>query len=143
MTDAGTPYGGNSEHRARALVDERSQGGRCELCGRLGRNVHHRMKQGRPWHGANLLRLCGSGTTGCHGAFIEANPEHAKALGLWVPRTHDPRLVPMFCKPVLFWLGWWYADDDGMWIPAHVDPTPEQVAAEAALHRFLVGYAKM
>lgn len=102
------------EHEARALIDARSWGGRCELHGGLGSNVHHRNKEGRQWVASNLLRLCGSGTTGCHG-WIESHPEHAMALGLWVPREQDPAVVPMFCAPIQFALDWWLPDDAGMW----------------------------
>jgi len=104
-----------NEHAGRALVDRRSEGGRCEVCGRLGTNVHHRMRQARPWNGANLLRVCGAGNaSGCHG-WIETHPGYAGVLGLIVLRGHDPATVPVFCKPVLFDRGWWLPDDEGMW----------------------------
>jgi hypothetical protein len=108
------------EHEARALIDARSQGGRCELCGRLGTNVHHRNKRGRVWVASNLLRLCGSGTTGCHG-WIEHHPEYAMALGLWVPRELDPAEAPAYCAPIMFRLEWWQPDDAGMWHPCSVN----------------------
>lgn len=108
------------EHQARALIDARSQGGRCELHGGLGSNVHHRNKQGRVWVGSNLIRLCGSGTTGCHG-WIESHPEHAMALGLWLRHDEDPTAVPMYCRPILFGLGWWQPDDAGMWTAPTMD----------------------
>lgn len=73
------------------------------------------MRQGRPWYGSNLLRVCGAGNaSGCHG-WIETHPVHATTLGLIVSRGQDPHAVPMFCNPVLFHLGWWRPDDEGMW----------------------------
>lgn len=125
--------------RGRAIILRRSQG-RCELCGRVGTNVHHRMRQGRPWNPANLLRVCGSGNaSGCHG-WIETHPGHAGELGLIVPRGHDPAPVALFCRPVLFGLGWWFPDDDGIWrTPRDRMPilTPAIRDAIAALHSHL------
>lgn len=92
------------------------------------------MRQGRPWHAANLLRVCGAGNAaGCHG-WIETHPSYATSLGLIVPRELDPSLVPAFCKPVLFELGWWHPLDDGTWQHAehHVDTSAE--SAIEALH---------
>jgi hypothetical protein len=43
---------------------------------------------------ANLLLLCGSGTTGCHG-WIESHRETAYALGLLVHRGGDPAATPV------------------------------------------------
>lgn len=58
-------------------------GARCAICGRPATNVHHlgQLKWGRcfslrtPWGTHTLLpslmAVCGSGTTGCHGAIHE------------------------------------------------------------------------
>lgn len=106
-----------TEHRGRLVVSERSQG-RCELCGAEGMGVHHRLKrgQGGTWSPANLVRLCGSGTTGCHGA-IERHPALAQSLGLWLLRGADdePELEPMLCRPTMWWLAWWQPEPDGTW----------------------------
>lgn len=44
----------------------------CAACGRQAHNAHHVLPKGSPWHGddvaENGIPLCGSGTTGCHGA---------------------------------------------------------------------------
>lgn len=59
----------------------------------------------------NLLRLCGSGTTGCHG-LIEANRELSRDLGLLVRRTvSDIAAVPvtLACGRVLLCLDGTYA----------------------------------
>ena len=76
-------------NKARAEVIERS-GGRCEaavegVCKVQGTNAHHKRMsgQGGTDDPSNLLWVCGSGTTGCHG-WIHANPEAATALGLLV-----------------------------------------------------------
>lgn len=75
--------------QARAEVFERSQG-RCEaqiegVCAGRGTNAHHKHMsgQGGPDTPENLLWVCGSGTTGCHG-WIHANPREAVELGLLV-----------------------------------------------------------
>lgn len=68
----------------RRLVETRC-GGRCERCGTAGYTVHHRRKrsQGGSWDASNLLALCGSGTTGCHG-WVEAHPKAAHEQGFWL-----------------------------------------------------------
>jgi len=43
---------------------------------------------------ANLLHVCGSGTTGCHGA-IESNRTEALAFGWLLHAGQDPELVPV------------------------------------------------
>lgn len=88
--------------KTRRLLEERS-GGICEMCARaFATNTHHRRPRGMggskdPLTNSvvNLLRLCGSGTTGCHGR-IEANREWSYALGLLVRRTvSDVAAVPV------------------------------------------------
>lgn len=122
------------ENHTRTVLDRRSEGGRCELHGGMGHEIHHRNKQGRVWTPSNCLRLC----RGCH-SWIEANPAHAMALGLWVPREVEPSSVPAFCKPVLFALGWWQPLDNGTWAMDTYGPPPDRethgalVEAEHAL----------
>lgn len=43
---------------------------------------------------ANLITLCGSGTTGCHG-WVENHPTEALELGYRVRRGDDPTTVPV------------------------------------------------
>lgn len=104
-----------SESTARRVVNARS-GGRCEICGQAGDGLHHRLKRSRggPWAVWNLLRLCGSGTTGCHGA-IEAEPTVATMLGLTLSGHVVDSRTPALCHPHGLSLGWWLPEDDGAW----------------------------
>lgn len=63
----------------------------CEACGKPGNNAHHRKNrsQGGGDVLSNLMLLCGSGTTGCHG-YITVNPKHAYTLGWSVHSYADP-----------------------------------------------------
>lgn len=64
---------------------------RCEKCGqREPLSMHHRRKrgQGGTWAPSNIVVVCGSGTTGCHG-WIERNPTNANAEG-WGLGRGDP-----------------------------------------------------
>lgn len=83
---------------------------RCVRCGVIGaHNRHHRLlrSQGGRDLGSNLISLCGSGTTGCHG-WVHANPEQAQRGG-WVVRSDmDPHHVPLLC----FMRGWVLLRDD-------------------------------
>lgn len=57
-------------------------------------NIHHR--QARPVGPntlANLIHLCGSGTTGCHG-WIEHNPHKARDMGLLIKKSSPPPEQP-------------------------------------------------
>ena len=59
-------------------------------------NVHHRKDR---QHGGtndlwNLLHLCGSATTGCHG-YVTQNPMVSDANGWTVPSWDDPSKVPV------------------------------------------------
>lgn len=72
-------------------------GSRCEICGRPycnGRrvdNAHHRrnQSQGGPDVLSNLLLLCGSGTSGCHGD-VTLHPAWAVKNGYTVHGTETP-----------------------------------------------------
>lgn len=57
---------------------------------------------------SNLLLLCGSGTTGCHG-WVEHNRTEAKRLGLIVPRGTSVTSVPFENR----WGMKTYLDDEG------------------------------
>ena len=99
-----------------AAVLERA-GYRCEPCGKtLGDNrgsdysIHHRRARGMGgtrWFGcnlpSNLMAVCGSGTTGCHG-WIESHRAEAMAAGWLVSRYKDPFTVPVEIEGRLLWL---------------------------------------
>lgn len=99
------------EAAARKAVAERS-GGDCEvrlfgIC--LGRatNWHHRQnrsQQGK-WSPANGLHVCGSGTTGCHGALTNTNGRRKEfeQCGWIVPSHLDPAAVD--CLIYTRWFG--------------------------------------
>jgi len=87
----------------------------CARCGSTNQlTTHHRRARGMGgsrWPGinqpANLLTLCGSGTTGCHG-FVESYRRTSRTDGLLVSQHADPAPVPVFtCR------GWVLLDNDG------------------------------
>lgn len=106
-------------------VWDRDQGS-CARCGRglsfegRGRewSVQHRTARGaggskQAWvnQPANLVVLCGDGTTGCHG-HVEANRTEAEYAGYTVRRgIHGPAEIPV--KHALF--GVVFLLDDGNW----------------------------
>ena len=120
-----------SESAGRAIVYQRSARF-CEVCGRQGASVHHRVKkgQGGEWDPANTLSLCGDGVRYCHG-WIEAHPTYAMDLGLWVRAGIDPATVPLWCTPAALPPGWWTLHSDGT-LTWHLDrnhlPPPPAVA---------------
>lgn len=96
--------------RTRELVAERA-GYCCEICGLSLHNgttwtepysVHHRRPRGAGGSRdaatnspANLLLLCGSGITGCHGR-VERDRSTAYVFGWLVRQGHDPETVPVW-----------------------------------------------
>lgn len=105
--------------RTRDQLLERSRGG-CELCGHRATNVHHRKPRGMGGtrqsdiHAlTNLLHLCGTGTTGCHGA-IEADRARAHQYGWLVSQWQDPAQVPVRIPG-----GWVYLLPTGAYALAH------------------------
>lgn len=112
--------------RSLTIVLERAAG-RCEMCGDPGTNTHHRAGRGMggskdPRLGlpSNLLRLSGSGSTGCHG-WVTNHPAAAYDLGLLVRRGQDPAKVPvhLFIPDVFGWppAGWVLLTNDGRYVP--------------------------
>lgn len=90
-------------------------GGACERCGRnlvgtrLPYSRHHRQRRRDGGDRlSNLLLLCGTGTTGCHG-WITEHPDPAQAAGWIVPALgdEDPAAVPVRLAD-----GWLYLLDD-------------------------------
>ena len=84
-------------------VDARD-GYACVRCGAsltvTAGSRHHRQRRRVGGHTTeNLVLLCGSGTTGCHG-WVHANPAAARAAGYIVPA--NGRATPADI-PVLYW----------------------------------------
>lgn len=99
----------NIPPKVRAALKERA-GGCCEVCGAAkATNAHHRKNrsQGGPHALSNLLLLCGSGTTGCHGA-VTMNPHWACGRGLSVKSWQDS-----WSEPVVRWGKWVLLGDGG------------------------------
>lgn len=97
------------------------QGWHCMRCGRNlhdpsvwpGRSGHHRQLRRRADPTVrdlpcNIVELCGSGTTGCHG-WTHAHPAEAERSGYIIPSWRDP-----LNAPIRDWNGdWWWLLDDG------------------------------
>lgn len=92
---------------------------KCERCRedflRLGVSIHHRRprmmggsKNEELHKAANLIALCGSGTTGCHG-WVESNREQARTLGFLIQRVESAEEVPF--KDLNG--DWWTIDNNG------------------------------
>lgn len=100
---------------ARVIVRQRD-GHRCQMCGGSivdqPSSIHHRRRRGmggsalleRP---SNLVRLCGTGTTGCHG-FVESQRNLATVRGWLLGYLDDPETTPLLCYD-----GWVLLDDLG------------------------------
>lgn len=105
-------------------------GDTCVMCGlvvidRLS-NVHHRRNRGAGGSRAanvisNLLTLCGTPVSGCHGDVTLRPAEiHAERYGWKLPTNgkKDPATVPV----LVAWLGWALPTADGEWLPVEVAP---------------------
>lgn len=95
-------------------------GGRCQKCGRSVANIpasiHHRRPRGmggvrnrRLDIPSNMVVLCGTGTTGCHG-WLEHHRQDATRDGWLISKMSrdDPAEVP-----VRTYRGWVLLDDEG------------------------------
>lgn len=98
------------------LVDLRDESC-CVRCGAylLGSPAsrHHRKRRSQASRmevhsPANLIDLCGTGTTGCHG-WVHAHPEEAREYGWLLRSTENPKKTPML--HALY--GWVLLDDQG------------------------------
>jgi hypothetical protein len=98
------------------LVDGRA-GECCEMCGRhaQGGSRHHRrskrVKRPDTNMPANLVLLCGSGSTGCHG-WVHGHVAEARELGLIVSQWATPADIPITLTTGVVLL-----DDYGNYIP--------------------------
>lgn len=100
---------------AQVVRSIRERDGGCVVCGtHWSPTTQHRVARGMGGTRSaeinlpsNLITLCGSGTTGCHG-WVEHHPTFAREAGWSVPRGVDPRTVP-----VLYPNGWYLLNDDG------------------------------
>lgn len=99
----------------------------CVACGKSTGpfNLNHRIKGRRSdRRTSNLILMCGSGTTGCHGKTEQASatgndsgPAWAKARGYLV-NSHLPPgatldVLVWYNQPSLARVGWYQLDDDG------------------------------
>lgn len=104
------------------------QGWHCLRCGTNihdpscwpGRSGHHRQlrRAADPdvrHSPANIVELCGSGTTGCHG-WVHQHVKEAERLGLIVPFGRDPRTTPV-------------RDWQGIWLRLNQDGTATRLTA--------------
>lgn len=92
---------------------------RCERClgdfQLTGVSVHHRRprmmggsKNNNLHQPANLIALCGSGTTGCHG-WVESNRQQAREEGFLIMKVESAEEIPFKDN-----LGkWWLIDNQG------------------------------
>lgn len=92
----------------------------CQMCGRsvvdFPSSVHHRINRGsggsaKLERASLLIRLCGTGTTGCHG-WITEEPGYGAGLGYVLPKLNpniDPTQEPILTHEY----GWVLLDDEG------------------------------
>lgn len=108
------------------LVDQRDDSS-CTRCGRwlpgTPASRHHRKRRSQASKAevhspANLIDLCGTGTTGCHG-WIHAHPTEAYEHGWMLHPTDDPQTTPVLSHQH----GWILLDDHGGWTPVDDQPT--------------------
>lgn len=121
----GLPPTANPTSVTRSLVTNRDKH-RCARCGKemrigmQGFSIHHRRLRSHPFKGlhepSNLITLCGTGTTGCHG-WVHSHVKEAKEQGYIVSGYSDPRQIPVLYYrleiPVLhYWIAEYVLLDD-------------------------------
>ena len=81
--------------KVREALKERA-GDCCEICNAPANNAHHRKNRSQGGQDvlSNLLLLCGSGTTGCHG-WVTNHPRTSMERGWSVPSWRDPAETPV------------------------------------------------
>jgi hypothetical protein len=106
--------------KLRAKILERD-GYACSRCLRLLEgnyySLHHRLPRGRGGKhtAANLVTVCGSGTSpGCH-SWIETHRREATEQGWLVHSGMDPARIPIFRSGV------WLQPSEGSWEPVEGD----------------------
>ena len=104
---------------------------KCERCGQSVQNipvsVHHRRpramggtKRLETNYPSNLMVLCGTGTSGCHG-YLESHRTEAMDYGFIVPQYEMPSNVAV--KTYIY--GWVFLDDEGS-LRTTIEPSKEQ-----------------
>lgn len=92
----------------------------CQMCGRsvvdFPSNVHHRINRGNGGsakleRASLLIRICGTGTTACHGWVTEHARKGDSCMG-WVLPKLNPDIDPTR-EPILTIHGWVLLDDLG------------------------------
>lgn len=133
----------NVDAKTRLLVKNRD-GSRCARCGKYlkpgdwdyGRaSIHHRRLRSHRFAGtdlpANLICLCGSGTSGCHG-WVHAHPKEAQREGWIVSAYKLPEHIPVTYYPHRRWL----LDNEGTGVNVETKIKPlEMLAREVAAER--------
>jgi hypothetical protein len=92
--------------------------GRCVACGRTTTQVQHRRAKGMGGTSdlsanlpANLVLLCGSATTGCHGRAEDRADPWGEDRGYVL--SHGRGVPPPTAAPVWRFGRWWLLDDHG------------------------------
>lgn len=123
-----------ADTRATVLGRDRHRCVICETYLRAGQwpgmSIHHRGLRSQGQHGgelhqpSNLISLCGTGTTGCHG-WIHAHPAQARAYGWLLQAGDNTTETPVYTRRH----GWILLDDDGDWThcppPDNMTPHPQ------------------
>jgi hypothetical protein len=114
------------------VVDTR-EAQRCARCGvwvQSNGSRHHRQRRRTGGHSVvNLVLLCGSGTTGCHG-WIHSHPANARAFGYIVPTwVRDVAAIPIcIASPAVPFVQWVLLSEDGQRSPIEHGTAQELLA---------------
>lgn len=115
------------DRNVRSLVMERDDW-TCQRCGKaitegVEYSLQHRLARGSGGTSdpainspANLIVLCGSATTNCHGAVTNGDLIEATDLGYVIPLNRN--LIPSQMPVFSYNHGLVYLDDEGGWAPA-------------------------